>query len=97
MDKRKAPVSIDKAKCRPCSGLVCVGVCPQGILEEGTDKRHPWSGLRIQKAGNVIPGYADQTVITWDHEENADGIKYVPLWKWLIQKPGVTTKKKPFF
>ena len=28
----------------------------------------------------------NQTVITWDHEENAEGIKYVPLWKWLIQK-----------
>jgi len=37
MDKPKAQVSIDYVKCAPCLGLVCVGVCPQGILEIGAD------------------------------------------------------------
>lgn len=33
MDAHKAPLEIDYAKCPPCSGSVCMGVCPQGILE----------------------------------------------------------------
>jgi NAD-dependent dihydropyrimidine dehydrogenase PreA subunit len=39
MDKPKAQVSIDYAKCAPCSALLCVGVCPQGILEIGSDNK----------------------------------------------------------
>jgi ech hydrogenase subunit F len=39
MDKHKAHVSVDLSKCVPCSGLVCVGVCPEGILEQGSDKK----------------------------------------------------------
>jgi len=39
MDKHTAYVSIDYSKCAPCSGLVCIGVCPLGILETGTDKK----------------------------------------------------------
>ena len=30
-------VFIDYTKCSPCSTLVCVGVCPFGILEVGPD------------------------------------------------------------
>ena len=33
MDKHKAPVTVDQAKCTPCKGLICVGVCPVGVLE----------------------------------------------------------------
>ncbi|MFB3889178.1 MAG: 4Fe-4S binding protein [Candidatus Bathyarchaeia archaeon] len=33
MARQRAHVEIDEAKCPPCPGLVCVGVCPQGILE----------------------------------------------------------------
>jgi NAD-dependent dihydropyrimidine dehydrogenase PreA subunit len=39
MDKHKSLVLIDYDKCVPCSGLVCVGVCPQGILEIGPNKK----------------------------------------------------------
>ena len=39
MVTHKAPVSIEQAKCAPCSGLVCVGVCPQGILELDLNKK----------------------------------------------------------
>jgi NAD-dependent dihydropyrimidine dehydrogenase PreA subunit len=39
MDKPEAHVSINYAKCAPCSGLICVGVCPQGILEIGSDNK----------------------------------------------------------
>jgi len=39
MDKHRAPVSVDRSKCVPCSGLICVGVCPQGVLEPGPDKK----------------------------------------------------------
>jgi NAD-dependent dihydropyrimidine dehydrogenase PreA subunit len=34
MDTGKARITIDPAKCLPCNGLICVGVCPEGILEE---------------------------------------------------------------
>ncbi len=39
MDQHKAIVSIDYAKCAPCSTLLCVGACPQGILEAGVDNK----------------------------------------------------------
>jgi ABC-type antimicrobial peptide transport system permease subunit len=46
-------------------------------LDNGTDGRHPWQGLQDQKAGDVIPGYADQTVITWGLEKKiGDTIQY---------------------
>jgi len=35
MGTRKNPIIIDNAKCSPCSGLICVGVCPLGVLEAG--------------------------------------------------------------
>ncbi|HKZ87973.1 MAG TPA: 4Fe-4S binding protein [Candidatus Bathyarchaeia archaeon] len=34
-----AVITVDFVKCPPCSGLVCVGVCPLGVLEEGKDKK----------------------------------------------------------
>ena len=39
MDTHKSLILIDYAKCSPCSGLICVGVCPQGILEVGADDK----------------------------------------------------------
>ncbi len=40
MDKRqKSFIAIDSAKCIKCRGLVCVGVCPQGALEEGKNQK----------------------------------------------------------
>ncbi len=39
MSKQRGHLSVDKAKCPPCAGLICVGVCPQGILEAGKDKK----------------------------------------------------------
>jgi NAD-dependent dihydropyrimidine dehydrogenase PreA subunit len=39
MDKQKAHVLVDYNKCVPCSDLVCVGVCPLGILELGVNKK----------------------------------------------------------
>jgi NAD-dependent dihydropyrimidine dehydrogenase PreA subunit len=39
MDKRKAHFTVDAAKCAPCSGLICIGVCPEGVLEPGKEKR----------------------------------------------------------
>jgi NAD-dependent dihydropyrimidine dehydrogenase PreA subunit len=37
MDKPEASILVDYAKCAPCAGLLCVGVCPQGILEIGAN------------------------------------------------------------
>ncbi|MEM2081238.1 MAG: 4Fe-4S binding protein [Candidatus Bathyarchaeia archaeon] len=31
------PIIIDYVKCSPCSALICVGVCPLGVLEKGAD------------------------------------------------------------
>lgn len=39
MDQHKEIISIDYAKCAPCSMLLCVGVCPQGVLEAGADNK----------------------------------------------------------
>ena len=39
MDKHKAPIAVDQAKCTPCKGLICVGVCPVGILEPAENKK----------------------------------------------------------
>jgi len=39
MDKQKARVVVDHAKCAPCSGLICIGVCPEGVLEQAADKK----------------------------------------------------------
>ena len=39
MDKRKAHFTVNPAKCAPCSGLICIGVCPEGVLEPGKEKR----------------------------------------------------------
>jgi len=33
MGKQKSPVTVDQTKCKPCEGLICVGVCPVGVLE----------------------------------------------------------------
>lgn len=37
MQKSNAPITIDFKKCRPCSDLICIGVCPKGILEIGNN------------------------------------------------------------
>jgi len=37
--QKKSPVSIDAAKCTSCAGLICIGVCPQGALEEGKNRK----------------------------------------------------------
>jgi len=40
MDKQPKPfIIVDAAKCAPCAGLICIGVCPQGVLEEGKNKK----------------------------------------------------------
>jgi 2-oxoglutarate ferredoxin oxidoreductase subunit delta len=39
MDKHKTPIIIDVAKCPPCAGQVCIGVCQQGALEEGKNRK----------------------------------------------------------
>ena len=37
MEKHKSIILIDYAKCSSCSGIICVGVCPFGVLEAGID------------------------------------------------------------
>ncbi len=37
--RQKLPVLIDIGKCTSCAGLICVGVCPQGVLEEGANRK----------------------------------------------------------
>ncbi|MCW4004331.1 MAG: 4Fe-4S dicluster domain-containing protein [Candidatus Bathyarchaeota archaeon] len=39
MGKQTSPITIDLSKCTPCAGLICIGVCPQGALEEGKNKK----------------------------------------------------------
>jgi NAD-dependent dihydropyrimidine dehydrogenase PreA subunit len=39
MGKDKPFISFDDSKCSVCSTLVCVGVCPQGILEADAKKK----------------------------------------------------------
>jgi len=37
MGKHPPIILIDYAKCSPCPWLICIGVCPFGVLEAGTD------------------------------------------------------------
>jgi NAD-dependent dihydropyrimidine dehydrogenase PreA subunit len=37
--QQKSAVLIDTAKCAPCTGQICIGVCPQGALEEGKNRK----------------------------------------------------------
>jgi len=37
--EQKSPITIDIAKCSPCTGQICIGVCPQGALEEGKNRK----------------------------------------------------------
>jgi NAD-dependent dihydropyrimidine dehydrogenase PreA subunit len=37
MGKHDSVILIDYDKCSPCSGLICIGVCPVAVLEEGTN------------------------------------------------------------
>ena len=40
MGKQQKPqIFIDATKCAPCTGLICVGVCPQAVFEEGRHKK----------------------------------------------------------
>jgi NAD-dependent dihydropyrimidine dehydrogenase PreA subunit len=39
MGKQKSAITIDPAKCGPCTGQICIGVCPQGALEEGKNRK----------------------------------------------------------
>ncbi|MCW4005154.1 MAG: 4Fe-4S binding protein [Candidatus Bathyarchaeota archaeon] len=39
MDTRKTHIAIDHNKCPPCPDMVCLGVCPQGILEPADDNK----------------------------------------------------------
>jgi NAD-dependent dihydropyrimidine dehydrogenase PreA subunit len=37
MGNHKSMILIDYTKCASCSTLICVGVCPFGVLEAGTN------------------------------------------------------------
>jgi NAD-dependent dihydropyrimidine dehydrogenase PreA subunit len=37
--QQKSAIFIDIAKCTPCAGQICIGVCPQGVLEEGKNRK----------------------------------------------------------
>ncbi|TRO50918.1 ferredoxin [Candidatus Bathyarchaeota archaeon] len=37
MGKQETIILIDYAKCPPCTGLICIGVCPLGVLEAGAN------------------------------------------------------------
>ncbi|MCW3997190.1 MAG: 4Fe-4S dicluster domain-containing protein [Candidatus Bathyarchaeota archaeon] len=39
MDKHSSMILIDYTKCSPCSGLICVGVCPVGIIEQNENHK----------------------------------------------------------
>lgn len=70
MDKHKPLISFDFSKCSGCVSLICIGVCPQGILEtdaEGKPRIADASActlcgvcvdLCLQKAITIISGGA---------------------------------------
>ncbi|MDR0372012.1 MAG: 4Fe-4S binding protein [Nitrososphaerota archaeon] len=39
MNKQTSPLTIDLTKCTPCTGQICIGVCPQGALEESKSRK----------------------------------------------------------
>ena len=62
MGKHNSVILIDYNKCPPCSELVCIGVCPIGILEAGTDGKPQivdvFSCNRCQVCANLCPAKA---------------------------------------
>ena len=39
MDTLSSLIIIDYAKCPPCSELICIGVCPVGIIEQDENQK----------------------------------------------------------
>jgi NAD-dependent dihydropyrimidine dehydrogenase PreA subunit len=39
METKKKTVIVDYSKCQPCKMQICIGVCPEGVIEEGADKK----------------------------------------------------------
>ncbi|MCJ7561272.1 4Fe-4S dicluster domain-containing protein [Candidatus Bathyarchaeota archaeon] len=74
MDKHKSLILIDYAKCSPCSGLICVGVCPLGILEAGENNKPKIvdvaSCTQCGVCANLCPSKA--IIITYS-EQSRDG------------------------
>ena len=43
------------------------------------------SSRAVEHIGCVIlPEIRDCTIVTWDDEDETDGIRIVPAWKWLL-------------
>ncbi|MCW4046776.1 MAG: 4Fe-4S binding protein [Candidatus Bathyarchaeota archaeon] len=52
MDTHRSPILIDYAKCSPCQGLICVGVCPLSVFEPGADgKPEPMDAASCTQCG----------------------------------------------
>jgi NAD-dependent dihydropyrimidine dehydrogenase PreA subunit len=62
MGNHKSMILIDYTKCSPCSTLICVGVCPFGVLEAGTDGKpqivDAVSCTRCSVCANLCPAKA---------------------------------------
>ncbi|MBT0160038.1 4Fe-4S ferredoxin [Candidatus Bathyarchaeota archaeon A05DMB-2] len=52
MDTHRSPILIDYAKCSPCQWLICVGVCPLSVFEQGSDgKPEPTDAASCNQCG----------------------------------------------
>ena len=62
MGKHNSMILIDYDKCPPCSTLICVGVCPLGVLETGTNGKPQIvdvvSCTRCEVCANLCPAKA---------------------------------------
>ena len=82
-DHQKREVDFVKKKGRKIDELIQVTYASDPNDIESREKQS------LSKAGEELR-CKNKLVITWDYEDARDGIRYIPLWKWLLEpiKPG---------
>jgi NAD-dependent dihydropyrimidine dehydrogenase PreA subunit len=72
MGKHNSIILIDYSKCPPCSELTCVGVCPLGVLEEGTNGKPQIVDIVSCNLCEVCANLCPSKAITINQNEKKD-------------------------
>jgi len=70
MGKCNSIVLIDYTKCPPCSGLICIGVCPLAVLEESTNGKPQIEDEASCNRCGVCANLCPEKAIKINQEEN---------------------------
>ena len=50
-----------------------------------SDEKTFFREMNALKLAREFTGIRDCTIVTWDDEGESDGIRVVPVWKWLLE------------